>query len=469
MKLSVLATALAVCSAVLANPVNPAQDLLHKRVDSASAVGGSAATTADAAAGSASPVSGSMPATATTPAVVSGSGIASSISPSSTGGVGSNTTAPAAAAGSSNTTAPAAAAGSSNTTAPAAAAGSSNTTAPAAAAGSSNTTAPAAGGYSNTTAAAGSSNTTAPAAAAGSSNTTVPAAGYSNTTAAAGSSNTSSVPGKVVVFVTGGTVGLKNSSDVSIITLFNSSQALNITQLYSLAARVNATLGLATTQSVVIVSNEESLEPLGIFTSLLFNTDKPLVIAQNGAVGVPIAKQSSSSARGPLVIGDNKLIYPGVFAPSGDDSSSCAAVGIASDFTNATWFFEYSVPALVSPSSVVKQNYSNFTNYNITNTPVVPIIYDGDYSSQLISSLPSASGFVVVSSGSNSTLSTVRNSSSPIVFAEAGSSLRYVGKEDVPSGTIPAGYLSPIKAQILLSVAAANGVRDQQALSSLFP
>ncbi|GAV55583.1 hypothetical protein ZYGR_0AV02150 [Zygosaccharomyces rouxii] len=357
MKLSVLATSLAICSAVIATPVNPAHDILFRPVDSS----------------------------------------------------GVNTTAPAA--------------------------------------GGVNTTAPAAGGV----------NTTAPA-----------AGGYSNTTAAAGPSNTSSAGGKIWVFVTGGTVGLTNSSDITIIDLYNASQALNITQLYALAGQVNSTLGQESTQGVVIVSNQESLEPLGIFTSLLFNTAKPLVITQNGAIGAAIAQQSSSSARGPVVVGDNRLIYAGALAPAGDESS-CTAVGISSDLSNATWFYENSVPVLIGPNSTIKQNYSNFTNYNISTAPVVPIIYDGVYSSQLISSLPSASAFVVVSAGSNSTLSTVTNSSSPIVFAEAGSGLRYVGEEDVPYGTIPAGYLSPVKAQILLSVAAANGVTDQQALRSLFP
>lgn len=426
MKLSVLATTLAACSAVIANPVNPVQELLYRRADSASVVATpAAATDFDAPSGSAAAFStGSASSTDTT-------------APSVTAGAGSNTTAPA--VGGSNTTAPAA--------------------------GGSNTTAPAAGGSNTTTPVAGGSNSTTPAA--GGSNTTAAAGGYSNTTAAAGASNVTS--GKIWVFVTGGTVGLTNSSDVSVVTLYNSSQALNISQLYSLAGRVNDTLGQGSTQSVVIVSNQESLEPLGIFTSLVFNTDKPIVITQNGARGAAIAKQTSASARGPLVVGDNKLIYPGVFAPTGDESSSCAAVGVASDSSNVTWFFENSVPALVSPSSALKQNYTNFTNYDVTTAPVVPIIYDGAYSSQLISSLPSASGFVVVSSGSNSTLSSVRNSSSPIVFAEAGANLHYVGKEDVPSNTIPAGYLSPVKAQILLSVAAANGVTDQKALRSLFP
>lgn len=442
MKLSVLATALAACSTVIANPV---ENFLYRRADGSSGIGDPAAMATSAGAGPGS-AGASAP---SAPTVVPGSSLASAA------GSGSPTAASPTLSGSLS-----AAGGSSSTVAPAAGGGS-NTTA---AGGGSNTTA--AGGGSNTTTPIGGSNTTA---AGGASNTTTPVGGgYSNTSAASGASNATS-GGKIWIFVTGGTVGLVNSSDVSVVTLYNASQALNITQLYSLAGRVNDTLGQGSTEAVVIVSNEESLEPLGIFTSLVFNTDKPIIVGQNGAIGVAIARQSSASARGPLVVGENRLLYPGVFAPTGDDSSSCAAVGISSDYSNTTWFFENSVPTLIGPDSALKQNYSNFTNYDVSNAPVVPVIYDGAYANQLISSLPSASGFVLVSSGSNSTLSTVRNSSSPIVFAEAGSGLHYVGTEDVPPSTIPAGYLSPVKAQILLSVAIANNVTDETALRSLFP
>lgn len=284
-----------------------------------------------------------------------------------------------------------------------------------------------------------------------------------------GNSSSSSGSSSVSVFVTGGTSTLSNSSTVDVNWLFNSSQALNVTQLYQIAVQINQTLGLGTNSGVVIVSNSESLESLGFFCSLLFNTDKPIVIAQDAAVGAAIAQDSSSQARGPLVLGDNNLIYPGVFAPAAGESSSCAAVGIASDASNATWFFENSAPALTGPSSVIKQNYTNFTNIQVQSIPEVPVIYDGSYSTQIISSLTSASAFVIVSSSTNSTMSSVGNTSVPVVFAEGGSGLHYVGPQDVPAGTIPAGYLSPIKSQILLSVAAVNGVNSTDALSALFP
>ena len=325
-------------------------------------------------------------------------------------------------------------------------------------------------GGSNSSAAGDASNGTATASSTSPSRTAatnVTGGGYGNSSSGSGSSSGSS--GSVSVFVTGGTSTLSNSSGVDVNWLFNSSQSLNVTQLYQIAIQINQTLGQGSNNGVVIVSNAESLESLGFFSSLVFNTDKPIVIAQNAATGAAIAQDPSSKARGPLVLGDNHLIYPGVFAPSAGETSSCAAVGIASDASNATWFFENSVPALTGPSSVIKQNYTNFTNIDVQNTPVVPIIYDGGYSTQIISSLTSASGFVIVSSGVNSTTSSIGNTSVPVVFAEGGSGLHFVGDEDVPQGTIPAGYLSPVKAQIVLSVAAVNGVSSSDALRSLFP
>lgn len=282
----------------------------------------------------------------------------------------------------------------------------------------------------------------------------------------------SSIGTKLKVFVTGGDVSLlqTNSSGVETQTLFNSSQALNVTQLYDVASQVNETLEDDTYHGVVIVSNKRSVESLSFFSSVVFETNKTVVVSEDAYSAVQVALDYSSQYRGVLTVAKKSgVIYSGVFAPVGPRASGVPVGILAND--QVTWFFEASSPELVAPGSALRTNYS-LTETNVSSTPVVPIVYDGDYSQDLVESLSdSIDGLVVAVSGfaTNSSSSTLTSSELPIVYAQASSDIAFVGTDDVPEGAIPAGYLSPLKAQLLVSIAVANNVSDPQSIESLFP
>ena len=277
---------------------------------------------------------------------------------------------------------------------------------------------------------------------------------------------------KLKVFVTGGDVSLlpSNSSTFETEVLFNSSMALNVTQLYDVASQVNETLQDDTYHGVVIVSNSRSVESLGFFSTVVFETNKTVVVSEDATSAVQVAMDYESQYRGALTVAKNGgVIYSGLFAPVGPRSNGIP-VGILSN-DEVVWFFEAASPLLVAPDSALRTNYS-FTETNITTSPVVPIVYDGDYSQDLVDSLSgSIDGLVVAVSGyaTNSSSSTLASSDVPIVYAAASSDLAYVSTEDVPEGAIAAGYLSPVKAQLLVSIAVANQVTDPESISSLFP
>ncbi|CAI4051489.1 hypothetical protein SUVZ_14G1640 [Saccharomyces uvarum] len=298
---------------------------------------------------------------------------------------------------------------------------------------------------------------------------------YSNSTNS--TSNSTSSNNELQIIVTGGQVPITNSSltHTNYTRLYNSSSALNITQLYNIARVVNETIQDKSSTGAIVVTNAKSLEAVSFFFSILFDTNKTIVVTEDSAYAIPVANDKNAAKRGVLSVTSDKLVYSGVFTPASTFSYGAGLpVAIVDDQDQVEWFFDASRPTLISPSSVIRKEYTNFTTpFGIfeNGAPIVPIVYDGGYSSSLIDSLSSAvQGLVVVSSGSsNSTSSSIASDIIPVVYAEASTPLNFIDKQDVPENAVGAGYLSPIKAQILLSIAAVNGVTSKSALDDIFP
>ena len=297
--------------------------------------------------------------------------------------------------------------------------------------------------------------------------------------------NVTSGGGTVPVIITGGPAVSGSQSNVTTTTLFNSTSTLNITQLYQIATQVNQTLQSESSSGIIIVTNWRSIETLSFFCSIVFNTSKTIVITENFLWGVPILSSSDAEGRGTLVAGRDKVVYSGVFPPY------TVPVGVLSGQKNVQWFFDACEPTLIASNSTIRTQYSNFTSAQIssnassgTNTssssssPLVPIIYEEGYSQSLIQSLSSSiQGLVVVSSGTshNSTVASWTSVDFAVVYASDGSSghdgsgIGFISNTSIPQGAISAGYLSPIQAQTLLSIAIHNQVTSSGELQQIFP
>ncbi|CAI4063953.1 Sps100p SKDI_08G1850 [Saccharomyces kudriavzevii IFO 1802] len=296
--------------------------------------------------------------------------------------------------------------------------------------------------------------------------------------------NVTSGGGTVPVIITGGPAVSGSQSNVSTTTLFNSTSTLNITQLYQIATQVNQTLQSESSSGIIIVTNWRSIETLSFFCSIVFNTTKTIVITENYLWGVPILSSSHAEGRGTLVAGRDKVVYSGVFPPY------TVPVGVSSDQKVVQWFFDACEPTLIASNSTIRTQYSNFTSVqtssnasSTTNTssssgPLVPIIYEDGYSQSLIQSLSSSiQGLIVISSGTahNSTATSWSSVDFPVVYATDGSSvldgsgIGFLSNTSIPQGAISAGYLSPVQAQTLLSIAISNQVTSRSDLQAIFP
>ncbi|EJS43375.1 sps100p [Saccharomyces arboricola H-6] len=297
--------------------------------------------------------------------------------------------------------------------------------------------------------------------------------------------NVTSGGSTVPVIITGGPAISGSQSNVTTTTLFNSTSTLNITQLYQIATQVNQTLQSGSSSGIIIVTNWRSIETLSFFCSIVFNTSKTIVITENYLWGVPILSSSHAEGRGTVVAGSDKVIYSGVFPPY------TVPVGISNQ-KEVQWFFDACQPILVASNSTLRLQYSNFTNAQISSNtssasntsssassgPLVPIIYEEGYSQTLIQSLSSSiQGLVVISSGisRNSTVTSWTSVDFPVVYATDGSSshdgsgIGFLSNTSIPQGAISAGYLSPIQAQTLLSIAINNQVTGHSELQDIFP
>lgn len=263
--------------------------------------------------------------------------------------------------------------------------------------------------------------------------------------------------------------GKSNTTEWEVSHLTNKTiTPLNITDLFSIAPIINETLSSDNWYGVVLITFAKNIEELGLFSSVLFNTDKPIVISTNVYAGIAVAQDEDARGRGPLVIDeDSGLIYPTLFSSYSPLANS--VIGYADD--NVAWFTEPSRSYLVDNNSTIKSNYSNFTNHHVhNNSPVVPIIYEGEFSDGLMTSVTSSlDGLVVVTSAWNNVNSTIVSNSIPVVYAPASIAIPYLGDDDVPEGAVASGYLTPIQAQTLLSIAIANKVTEVNDIINLFP
>ncbi|CAI4039514.1 hypothetical protein SMKI_08G1820 [Saccharomyces mikatae IFO 1815] len=297
--------------------------------------------------------------------------------------------------------------------------------------------------------------------------------------------NVTSDSGTVPVIITGGPAVSGSGSNVTTTTLFNSTSTLNITQLYQIATQVNQTLQSESSHGIIIVTNWRSVETLSFFCSIVFNTSKTIVITENYLWGVPILSSSHAQGRGTLVAGRDKVVYSGVFPPY------TVPVGVLSGQKEVQWFFDACEPTLIASNSTLRTQYTNFTSAQIssnatssTNTsssssgPLVPIIYEEGYSQRLIQSLSSSiQGLVVISSGTsnNNTVTSWSSVEFPVVYASDGysgndgSGIGFLSNTSIPQGAISAGYLSPVQAQTLLSIAISNQVTSSSELQQIFP
>ncbi|CUS22361.1 LAQU0S05e03642g1_1 [Lachancea quebecensis] len=275
---------------------------------------------------------------------------------------------------------------------------------------------------------------------------------------------------KLEVIVTGGHYALSNwSSEVHVTRLFNQS-SLNATQLARVAQSVEGALDGGDYTGVVVLGAGRALEALGFYLSVVVDTPENVVVTSVLEDGIATAWSAWSWFRGALVV-DGGAIYSGAaYSPSAPGWGALGAVVAGAP----RYWFTPAWPTLLAPWGALRVNFTNFTDIvpaaaaNATNSSAatVPIVFDGYYDPGVVSSLSSAiAGLVVVSSG-NSTSSDLTSSSIPVVFASDDGAT--ILPQDVPAGAIAGGDLSPLKAQLLLSIALSKSVKEASSLQQLF-
>ncbi|CAL9730199.1 sporulation-specific wall maturation protein [Monosporozyma unispora] len=273
---------------------------------------------------------------------------------------------------------------------------------------------------------------------------------------AGGSSGSGSVP----IIVVGGPSNVTSGQTVS-----NLTGVLNTTQLYSISSQVNKSLtSSSSSNGVVIVASKGSLESIAFFLAVTTNTNKTIVVCDDYQLGQIVAKSPKAQGRGPLIVGKKKIIYSGTLPPWGVPD------GVIGDNNEAYWFTNACPPLLTAWNSTLRTQYTNFTTVNSSSHAVVPIVYEEGIAPSLLQSVSSfIQGLVVISSGSNST-SMDQSVSIPIVYTQPkGKPISFISNSTIPKNAIAGGYLSPVQAQILLSVAVSNGVNNTQSLKQIFP
>lgn len=265
----------------------------------------------------------------------------------------------------------------------------------------------------------------------------------------------------IIIVGAGGASNATGGQAVSNIT-----GVLNSTQLQEIGTQVNQSLS-SSSNGVVIVGSKASLESIAFYLAITTNTEKAIVVCDDAQLGQVVAKSPHAGGRGPLIVGKKKVIFSGTLPPWG------VPVGVIGDNKEAYWFTDACHPLLTSPNSTLRTEFSNFTSSSSSNNSnvVVPIVYEEGLESSLLNSLSSSiQGLVVISSGSNSTSTSSESVSIPIVYTNPkGRQISYISNSTIPSNAIAGGYLSPIQAQILLSIAVSKGVHNTESLKSIFP
>lgn len=284
----------------------------------------------------------------------------------------------------------------------------------------------------------------------------------SNGTSGGGSSGSGSVP--IIVVGGAGAGGASNASSGGQ-AMSNFTGILNTTQLYSISSQVNQSLtSSSSSNGVVIVAGKKSLESIAFFLAITTNTNKTIVVCTDQKLGQAVAMSEQAQGRGPLIVGKQKIIYSGTLPPWGVPD------GVIDDSNQAHWFTNSCPPLLTAWNSTLRTQFTNFTSTETSGNAVVPIVYEEGIAPSLLQSVSSfIQGLVVISSGSNST-TTEQSVSIPIVYTQPkGKSISFINNSTIPSNAIAGGYLSPVQAQILLSIAVSNGVNNTESLKQIFP
>lgn len=263
--------------------------------------------------------------------------------------------------------------------------------------------------------------------------------------------------GAAPIIVVGGPSNVTGAQTVS-----NFTGILNSTQLFTISRQVNQSL--SSSNGVVIVASKTSLESIAFFLAITTHTNKTIVVTDDDKLGQIVVKSQQAQGRGPLIVGKKKVIYSGTLPPWGVPD------GVIGDDHQAHWFTNACQPLLTAENSTLRTQFTNFTSTNGSSNAVVPIVYEEGIAPSLLQSVSSMiQGLVVVSSGGNSTTMD-QSTSIPIVYTNPkGKFISYISNSTIPRNAIAGGYLSPVQAQILLSVAISNGVNNTQSLKQIFP
>ncbi|CCK71789.1 Sps100p KNAG_0H03750 [Huiozyma naganishii CBS 8797] len=293
------------------------------------------------------------------------------------------------------------------------------------------------------------------------------AGGASNMTGGGGASNMTgggasnmTGGGSQVPVVTIGGSGL--SSNASAQGQVNATGVLSVTQLYQVSEQIESSL--KANHGCVIVGKKKSFESMAFFSAIVFNSTAPIVLCEDAAIGTVVASDPGAAGRGPLIIFKN-TIYSGTLPAYN------VPVGVVNDDHSCFWFYDAAMPQLTQWNSTLRTNFTNFTSTSSQAQVNVPIVFEEGISPTLLQSVGSfIQGLVVIGSGQNSTdMSSSGAPSIPVVYAQESRLVNAVNNSTMPSNAISAGYLTPIQAQIMLSVAVVNGVNSTESLKSLFP
>lgn len=265
--------------------------------------------------------------------------------------------------------------------------------------------------------------------------------------------------GKVLVIYTGGDLPSNEStSTYDLRVLYNTTNPLNLTELYNVSSAIKAENSQNNFTGTVIVGATEGLEALGFFNSITTNFTTPLVVTDDINEGLIVANDPYTLNQSRVTVVSDNVITPGAYAAN---SNGCPIeIGTVGTDNGAHWLFTDLVVGLNNRVNNDFPQLKNDTNATVS----VPII-SGD-SGLILSNLQNISGLVIDAQGTNFTDVNLSGVTVPVVITSPNNA--YVAKNQIPANAIQGGNLDATKAQILLSVALANNVTDVAQLQNLF-
>lgn len=282
-------------------------------------------------------------------------------------------------------------------------------------------------------------------------------------------------------------LNITNSTSSDTIVYAPTLNVSNITlpELAAVSSELNSTASSSNLTELVIAAEFESLERTGFYFALSYPTET-VVVTENITKGLYVANATESYGRGGLIVTDGGVIYSAITYPH-------AAIGFVTDAGNVYYYFEPSLPKILSPSSSPLFSNENFTAFNtstvasnvtdVTITNFTSTENSTSYEKRSFYASPGSTGLfrratipswdditVVAVNGtgqandyiaeqSNSTSSTNSTSSEYTVFASYKTT--FIDIADLDSEyAIGAAYLSPIQASVLVAFAKSAGVES---------